>query len=177
MPKHLFRRYLPDKQKLKQYKSLRLFGELLHNQNLWHLNRYSVSWAFAVGLFSAFLPIPFQMAVAAVLALIVKANLPLSVSLVWLTNPITMPPVFYFTYKVGAYLMQRPPLGIKFELSLEWINTQLHHIWQPLLLGSLVCGILSGLIGFVTVRVLWRIWTARAWKRRKLLRRKKAKQD
>ena len=42
----------------------------------------------AVGLFVALMPIPLQMAVAAAIAILVRSNLPISVSLVWLTNPV-----------------------------------------------------------------------------------------
>jgi uncharacterized protein (DUF2062 family) len=83
-------------------------GTLLHDPNLWHLNRHSVARAMAVGLFAAFIPIPLQMLVAAILAITVRGNMPIAISLVWLTNPITMP-VFICTYMTGAWLMNVPP--------------------------------------------------------------------
>jgi uncharacterized protein (DUF2062 family) len=49
-----------------------------------------------VGLFCAFIPVPFQMLLAAPSAIIFSANLPVSIALVWITNPITMPPIFFF---------------------------------------------------------------------------------
>ena len=51
-----------------EHRLRRLFGELLHNNDLWHLNRYSVSWGVSVGLFVAFVPVPFQMPLAAAMA-------------------------------------------------------------------------------------------------------------
>ena len=38
---------------------VKFFGHSLHNPNLWHLNRFSVSWAVSVGLFMAYVPVPF----------------------------------------------------------------------------------------------------------------------
>ena len=108
MPRRLIRRYMPDPSSIREHKSLRFLGTLLHDPNLWHLNRHSVARAMAVGLFAAFIPIPMQMLLAAALAVSVRGNMPIAVSLVWLTNPITMPPVFFCTYQLGAWLMNRP---------------------------------------------------------------------
>ncbi len=105
MPRRLFKRYMPDPESIRSQKSLRFLGKLTHDPNLWHLNRHSVSRAMAAGLFAAFIPMPMQMLLAAGLAVWIRSNLPSSVGLVWLTNPITMPPVFYCTYKLGAWLM------------------------------------------------------------------------
>ena len=112
MPKRLIKRWLPDQDKLKEHKHLRLFGKLLLDANLWHLNRRSAAGAFAVGLFMAWIPLPCQMLLAAGGAILFRVNLPLSVALVWLSNPVTMPPLFYGAYLVGCQL-----LAIKLELA------------------------------------------------------------
>lgn len=63
---------------------------------------------FAVGVFTSFLPLPGQMVIAALLALWLRCNLPLSIILVWISNPITMPAIFYSTYKLGAWILGTP---------------------------------------------------------------------
>ena len=103
----------------------------------------------AVGLFAAFLPIPLQMLVAAILAIIVRGNMPIAVSLVWLTNPITMPAVFFCTYQTGAWLMDVPARHLPDELTWEWISGQLSTLWQPFLLGSVVVGLVLGGVGLL----------------------------
>lgn len=117
MPRRLFKRYMPDPASIREHKSLRFFGKLLHDPNLWHLNRHSVARAMGVGLFAALIPIPMQMLLAVALAIPVRGNLPIAVSLVWLTNPLTMPPVFFVTYMTGAWLMQLPPRTLPDELT------------------------------------------------------------
>ena len=79
-----------DLEKIKHEKVLKILGPAILQPNLWHLNRKSVSRAIAIGLFCAFLPIPLQMVLAAFFAIIFAANLPISVILVWITNPITI---------------------------------------------------------------------------------------
>ena len=91
---------MPDHEKIRQHPQLnKLFGTLLHDPNLLHLNRRSISGAFFIGMFWAFMPMPFQMIPAAALAIYFRTNLPISIGLVWFTNPITIPPFFYFCYK------------------------------------------------------------------------------
>src|SRR5471032_766859 len=167
MPRRLFKRYMPDPTSIREHKSLRFLGRLLHDPNLWHLNRHSVSRAMGIGLFAAFMPIPLQMLLAAVLAIIARANMPISVSLVWLTNPLTMPPIFYGTYKLGALLMQVPPRQLPDDLTWEWISGQLSTLWQPFLLGSLVAGVVLGALAYGLTLLYWRWWVGRQWRKRK----------
>jgi uncharacterized protein (DUF2062 family) len=163
---------MPDPVSIREHKSLRFLGTLLHDPNLWHLNRHSVARAMAVGLFAAFLPIPAQMLVAAALAVMVRGNMPIAVSLVWLTNPITMPAVFFCTYQAGAFLMDVPARHLPDELTWEWISGELSTLWQPFLLGSVVVGLVLGILAYFLVMLYWRWWVARQWRRRKKSRQK-----
>lgn len=151
----------------------RLFGELLHNSDLWHLNRYSVSWGVSVGLFCAFVPVPFQMPLAAACAIFIGCNLPISVSLVWLTNPITIPPFFYAAYKTGALILAQAPRDVDFELSTQWLLNELGAVWEPFLLGCFVLGVIFATLGHVAVRVIWRIHVVSSWRERR--RRREAR--
>ncbi|MGD9000231.1 MAG: DUF2062 domain-containing protein, partial [Granulosicoccaceae bacterium] len=122
MLKKYIKKLMPDHDKVRAHKHLQVFGTLLHDPNLFHMNRRSISGAFAVGLFCAWLPLPFQMVLAAAVAIYVRVNMPLSVALVWTSNPVTMPPLFYFAYKLGAWVLGLPPGKFHFELSFEWLT-------------------------------------------------------
>ncbi len=173
MPRRLIKRYMPDPEFIRNHRHLRIFGTLLHDANLWHLNRHSVSTAFAIGLFWGFMPMPFQMIPAAMLAILFRANLPISVALVWVSNPVTMPPLFYFCYKVGTWILQIPPKPFHFELSWEWLGSGLLAIWEPFLLGCVVVGGAASLLGYLSMRGFWRWHVLRNWQRRKELRRRR----
>lgn len=170
MPKKILKKYFPNPQSVKDSKALEFLGSKLHEPNLWHLNRRSVSRAFMIGVFFAFMPMPFQMAAAALVAIWMNANIPISVGLVWISNPITIPPIFFFTYKVGTAIMGVPARNFEIELSLEWAMSELGVIWQPLLLGSLLCGILFSAMAFVGMRIFWRWHVVHNWKKRQLIR-------
>ncbi len=171
--KKFFKQILPAVSKIKSHPNLQFFGTLLHDPNLWHFNRRSLAGGTAVGLFLAFLPLPIQMFSAAALAILFRVNLPISVSLVWLTNPITIPPAFYFAYKVGASVLNEPLQTIEFSASQDWFLQTLEHVWEPLLLGCLIVGTLSALIGYLTISLLWRIQVGRLWHTRRKNRLKK----
>ncbi|MBU0499503.1 MAG: DUF2062 domain-containing protein [Gammaproteobacteria bacterium] len=170
MPKHLIRKFMPDHEKVRNHKHLRIFGRLIHDPNIWHLNRRSVSGAFFIGLLCAFVPIFPQMLTSAALAIITRVNLPISVALVWLTNPITIPPMFYFNYLVGCWLLGESPAFDHFEMSAGWIESVLEQIWWPLLLGGSLIGLITGALGFVLMRGFWRWHVVREMNRRKARR-------
>ena len=155
---------------MREFKSLHVLGDWIYATNLWHINRYSASMAFFVGLFVAFMPIPGQMLLAALLAVMLGCNLPLSVGLVWITNPVTMPAIFFMAYKVGALLIDVPVKEVEFDLSIHWLANSLDNIWRPFLLGCLVCGLFSGSMGYFVISLLWRWRVVRLWKERKARR-------
>jgi hypothetical protein len=168
MSKQFFKRLLPDFTAVKGHPKLQFFGKLLQDPNLWYLNRRSLAGGAAVGLFMAFIPIPMQMVVAAATAIYFRVNLPLSVSLVWITNPVTMPPLFYIAYRIGASVLDIPAdPSFSFTLSSDWFLNALDRIWEPFLLGCLIMATLSALTGYLIVSLMWRLQVGRLWQERR----------
>ncbi|MFO1351132.1 MAG: DUF2062 domain-containing protein [Gammaproteobacteria bacterium] len=172
MPRRLLKRYLPDRNTLRGYKSLDFLGERLYDPNLWHFNRRSVSGAFGVGMFIAFIPAPGQMLMAALASLWLRINLPLTVSLNWITNPITMAPLIYLNFKVGFWVLGREPFQFHFSPSIDWMIYMYHNFFTlglPFLVGSLTVGLALGVLSFFAVRLFWRFFIVyRLYQRRKL---------
>ena len=156
MPKKLIQRLMPDHQKIKNNKHLKIFGALLHNANLWYLNRRSVSKAFAI---------------AAGFAIIVHANLPLSIALCWITNPLTMPAIFYFCYVVGTWIIGVPTRKFAFEASWQWLVESISTIGPAFIVGCAVLGIIFSILGYLSINTIWRYSVAKEWKKRQLRRR------
>lgn len=172
MPRKTIKRIIPAPESIRANKSLSFLGTLLHDPNLFHINRKSTAGAFAVGLFMAFMPIPSQMIVAAIIAGIVRVNLPLSVALVWISNPITMPPMFYFAYKVGVWVTGAPEHNFAFELSLTWLQQSISTFGPTFLFGCFICGAVCSLLGYIGIRLLWRWSVVNDWQKRKGYRAK-----
>ena len=119
------------------------------------------------------IPIPSQMLFAALCAIIFRANLPLSVILVWISNPLTMGPIFYFNYLIGTFLLgQKADETLYFELSWDWMVNVLGDLWLPLYLGSVVVGLTLGTLSFIIIRILWRQQVAKHWRLRQIKRKK-----
>ena len=170
MPKKTLKSITPSPERMRRIKSLQVLGDWIYATNLWHINRYSSSMAFFVGLFVAFMPIPGQMVLAATLAVLLSCNLPLSVGLVWITNPVTMPAIFYLAYRLGAMIVDVPMQAVEFELSFHWLAHSAGAIWQPFLLGCFLCGLFFGSLGYFVISILWRIRVARMWRERNIRR-------
>jgi len=163
----LLKRWVPDPKKIRETPGLRIVGKVLHDPNLFHLTRHSVSMAFVVGMFICFLPIPGQMPLAALTALWLRCNLPITIGLVWLSNPVTFPVIFYAAYKVGAWMLQRPPAHFSFEWSREWLASGFLTVWQPLVLGCLTFAVVSSVTSYFLIQWFWRWHVSDRWRRRR----------
>jgi hypothetical protein len=96
------------------------------------------------------------MLIAAGIAILGCVNLPISVVMVWITNPLTIGPLYYFNYRVGAFLLGERPGHEQFRGTLTDLVGSMLHVWKPLLLGGVVVGLVLAVLGWVLVRLLWR---------------------
>ncbi|MDB2705133.1 DUF2062 domain-containing protein [Pseudomonadota bacterium] len=166
MPRKFLKRIMPDHKVMCEHPHLQKFGQRLTEPKLWHLNRRSVAGGLALGLFIGFMPILGQMVVAAAIAIFLRVNLPVSVMAVWVSNPLTIAPLYFFVYRVGARILQMPVKQHDFTMSWEWFTSEFLTIWQPFLLGSLVCGLIAALLGVLATRLVWRAVVVRNWLKR-----------
>ncbi len=157
MAKKFILKFLPHPDVVMQNRWIKFLGPRLQDPSLWHINRRSCSSGVAIGVFCAFIPIPFQMVIAGVAAILLRFNVLVSVSVVWVTNPLTMVPLFYFCYLIGVELLGVEPGHFEFQLSFGWLVKELGAIWQPFLLGCFAVGAISALCSFILVRVLWHL--------------------
>jgi len=167
MARKFIRRFMPDQKHIKNSRSLRFFGKWLHDPNLWHLNRHSIATAAFIGCAVAFVPLPIHTLLVTALAIRFRANLPLSLAFIWISNPVTIPAQFYMAYKFGALLLRQPHAPFHFELSLQWLSTEFSYVWQPLLLGCALIGLSAGVLAGALVHGLWRLQVILRWRARR----------
>ncbi len=157
MARKLIRKVLPHPDVITENRWIKILGPRLQEPSLWHINRRSFSLAVALGMFCAFIPVPFQMLIAAAVAVWIRVNILVAVPTVWISNPFTMGPMFYFCYLVGVEILGIEQQAFDFELSFSWLLDGLSAVWQPFLLGCFAVGVITSLASFLLVRILWHL--------------------
>ena len=125
-----------------------------------------VAMGMAVGVFVAVTPtIPFHTVIALILAFALKASKPAAVIGVWFSNPITIPPLYYGSYKVGMLLLDRnfiPDPGVQ---SLQEMLKHGLDITFAMILGGALLGILPAIGAYFLTRQFFRKLRARKARR------------
>ena len=137
-----------------------------------------------MGTFIAFTPtVGVQLILAFVIATFFNMNRPAAMIPVWITNPVTVAPIYTFNYWLGLQIWHGPPLsevsGLFIDIgrtmtSLEFweIKDQFHAVLQmgreiliPLLLGSVAVGLVTGvLIYILSLKLLFIFFSRRSQK-------------
>lgn len=138
------------------------FAHLFSHPSLWHLNRRSVPRALAIGLFAAFaLPVG-QFALAAFLAIPLRANVPLAALATLVTNPVTMPPIYFAAYRLGSFLLKHS--NRETDEMARSLGSRLLDVSGPTALGLLVFAIVSAATGYIVGAAWWRLRLVKRWR-------------
>ena len=156
MPRRFFRKFAFKRHELSERWFMTPFRHMLHDHRLWGIRRKTVVPAFSLGLFVACLPFPGHFISAALAALALRINIPVASVTTFVVNPLTVGPLFYFEYQIGAGLLSIDSGPPEFELSIDWVTHTFVSIWEPMLLGSVLVGSVAALLGFISLDALWR---------------------
>ncbi len=176
MLKRRLRQWLPDPHRVREHRLLRHLGPALHHPRLWHLSRHGIALGLAIGVFFGLLIPIAQIPFAAILAVSLRANLPVAMASTLVTNPITFAPIYYAAYKLGAFLLGENPAGVSeadlgtdaqtlgawFAFWMERIAT----LGQPLILGLVILASTLAVTAYFVANGLWRAWIIWSWRQR-----------
>ena len=151
-----FLRPLPRRSNVHRYPVLKWFAETAYEKSyLWSFKGKPVQAALFWGIWVSMLPIVgIQMVVVFFISLVVRANLPLIVALQWISNPLTMGPIYFADYKIGMILLKL--IGVNYPQNkllspqYNWSEfsykelIRLIDTFPPMLLGGSVLGIFFG---------------------------------
>lgn len=121
-----------------------------------HDTPHAVALGMAVGIFVALTPtIGIQMMVAAFIATLLGANRLVAIAMVWLSNPLTAAPMYWFDHYLGIQFTGGETLGLDFVneriaqigLTNWWsiVDVLSGEVFWPMLIGGLIFGLVVAL--------------------------------
>lgn len=172
------RRNSPTREELLESRWLKPFAHRIAHSHLWRFTRTSVPRGVALGLFvGIFLLIPgVQIIGVALLALPVRANIPIGAAMTFLSNPATTPFILAASVWVGNWTF-----GLKADFHTwaalwsngaglgEWAAWFFSDAAPALLAGLFIISLVAAVIGYALASVAWDNWIRLRW-RRKLAR-------
>lgn len=180
---HRWLKHIPTQETVLAYSFLKPVRHILDHHGLWQFNRHSVAWGAAIGLFFS-VAIPFaQIPFAALVAVYFRVNVPVAIFGTLLSNPFTTPALIFFAYRLGSFLVgHEAPAQAAIAAAakpvdeaglirdaINWLSYWVDWIQSagwPLVIGLLLLSILLAVLGYVGVKVIWRLQAALRWKRR-----------
>lgn len=126
-----------------------LYHKLIHS----HATPEEVAQGFALGIFISLTPtIGIQTLLAIGMAALLKKNEIAAIVGVWLTNPLTFLPIYFFTYRLGhLFLGEVSPKPLKPEGIVDFFHIG-GDLLIPLWLGGFTVGIVAAVISYYMAR-------------------------
>jgi uncharacterized protein (DUF2062 family) len=152
-----YKKYTLTREQIESHPHLKRLVKYMVHPNHWQINAQSLPRAMAVGLFIMFMPLPAQTLLAAIAAIIFRANLLVAIPLVWISNPITIAPMFYGAYLLGKWLLGIDGIESQHAHTLDYLWAHFHLIWQPFLLGCAVAGAACAVLGYALAKLFCRV--------------------
>jgi uncharacterized protein (DUF2062 family) len=148
---------------------------------------HKIALGLALGIFIGFVPIMgIQMAVVLPFAFLFGGNKTAAISGVWITNPITVIPIYYINYKVGLLFTPFEPLSKTYfsdlfdHLTISRFLRLGQDVLMPLFAGGIAIGVVASIpTYFVTKRMVvrYRLKRKERKERRERKRTERAEKD
>ena len=119
-----------------------------------NINRKMITRGVAIGIFWGFIPMPMQMLAVVAMTPFIRFNVAIAIAMVWLSNPFTMPPMYYMEYLTGNFILGQEGIA-NIELSMEWFSANIGDIFVPLYVGSAFYSIVVSTVVYFALNWLW----------------------
>jgi uncharacterized protein len=168
-------RQAPTRESFERSRFLRPFAHRVFHPALWRFTRRSVPRGVALGLLvGIFLLIPgVQIAGVALLALPVRANIPLGAAMTFLSMPATTPFILAGSVYVGNAMLGLHADVARFQALIssgagwsEWTAWLLSDAAPAMLFGLMVISVVCAAVGYVVSAWFWRWRIVSKWRRR-----------
>lgn len=149
------RALVPSREKLEATPCLRRLTPYLAHPKLWHWSRRSIAAGVAIGLFFGLLIPIAQIPFASVAAIALRANLAVAVASTLITNPLTMAPIYYVAYRLGAWVTGSTTAKVVSFSGASALWENITTICMPLFAGLGIMAIVSSLVGYLLITQVW----------------------
>ena len=154
----------PSREQLEANPWLRRLAPYLADPKLWCWSRRGVAMGMGIGLFIGFLIPIAQILLAATAAVILRANVPIAAAGTLVTNPLTVPAIYYAAYQLGAWAT-----GTSATAAVSWADPvsvleSLGSIGVPLFTGLAITACFSAAASYLLISRVW-IWHVAAKRR------------
>jgi len=175
MPRRLFKKLARQRHHLRTRWYMKPFEFAFGDAAYWSLNRRNVTRAVALGFFIAFMPPVLPHTLLALLAAIaLRVNIPVTLAAIFITNPVTMVPLYYAAYRSGCFVLNIKPISqLPHANSHSWLPAFHGPFFEPFLLGCVILGLATAVAGYVLLGASWHFTLVYKYYKRKALRRSK----
>lgn len=149
---------LPARESLASHPWLKPVAHRILDPQLWRLQHEAVARGVAIGIFWAFAIPVAQFAAATAHSIWWRANIPVAASMTLATNPFTIGFWLWLAYQLGSLVLDAPPpVPLAEGASLTaWMTS----FGAPALLGMGIFALGGALIGYLGVKLVWRLRVA-----------------
>ena len=151
------RSLVPSREQLAANPWLRGLAPYLASPKLWHWSRRGVAMGVAIGLFIGFLIPVAQILLAATVAVFLRANVAVAAAGTLVTNPLTVPPIYYAAYHLGAWATGASPRAAISLADPTSIGANLGAIGIPLFAGLAIAASFAAVASYLLISQAW-IW-------------------
>jgi uncharacterized protein (DUF2062 family) len=168
-------RLVPTREAIAANRWMRPFAGNVLRPDLWRFTRRSVPRGVALGLFIGVIVPMAHFVIAAVLAVVVRANVPAALAATFIGNPLTVAGLWWVGYRIGETVLHADALTHVAPVAATMQVTQtdqfLAHLTgagEDTALGLLVIAVVCSALGYLVSAWLWRLRVMRKRRERVL---------
>ena len=167
------RGHVPTREKLATNRWVKPFANTVLRSDLWVFNRRSVPRGVALGLFVGVMIPLAHFAVAALVAVFVRANIPAALAATFIGFPLIYVAIVAAAYRIGELILHLDAMTGVAPIAETMQQTQTDHLLQRLTgagldtaFGLFVIATVLASVGYLITSLVWRLLVARKRARR-----------
>ncbi len=168
-----FKARIPTREQLEKSRWVKPYAKHVLRSDLWRFNRRSVPRGVALGLFVGIMIPLAHFAAAALLAVFVRANIPIALAATFIGFPAFLPVIWLAAERVGSWLLRVDAMTVVAPVTQTMQATETDHLLAILTqkgpsvaFGMFVIASVLASVGYLATSFFWRVRIGRKRARR-----------